>query len=923
MPEVRTAQIRMTSAVRAAGVTAVVVGGFHLCAWLAGTAARWSASGAITMKTNSALGITLAGSALLVLGPAARRGWQRWAGVAASALVLLIGALTLGEHLLHRDLGLDQLLATEPVGAVATASPNRMGIPASSSLSLIGLGLLALAWRRTRPVAPYLGVATFFINLVPAVGYLLGVVAFYGRERTRIAWPTVVALQVLGLGLTLAHRSGGPAAALLRRDAGGTFLRRVLPWTVLVPLALGFLRLQGERRGLYDATAGTGALVIALVLFFSLFLWRGAANLSHAVAKQGQANEALLDSEQKYATIFRRSPLPKAWTKLPESTLADVNDAWVAWTGIPREEAIGKTTVELGLLVAEDWSRFHGHLLAHGSAAEEVTFVTRARGPRTALARAEVVTLAGVRYMLGVLQDVTEQKRTQQALRENEERARARALELQTVLDAVPAAVWIARDPRGDRIDANGFGAELLRRRPDQNVSLTAPGEDRPLHYHVERGGRTLRPDELPLQSAARGQASLNTEIDLVFDDGAVRHLLGSAVPLLDGEGRPVGSVGAFIDVSERKAAEEGLRESDRRKSEFLAVLSHELRNPLAPIRNAIYILDRADATSEQAARARDIMRRQTAHLVRMVDDLLDVMRISRGTVQLKRQRLDLADAVREATDDLRPVFERSGVELRVEHSGGTTWVDADPTRLAQVLGNLLQNSVKFCPSGGTVCVSTAAAGGSARFRIKDSGIGIATGLLEQIFEPFAQADQGLARTSGGLGLGLHLVKSLVELHGGTVSASSEGAGRGAEFVVSLPLAESDPRPAQAWRVASGGEVRDVVVIEDDADAAEALADVLGLLGHRVRVARDGRSGLALARERMPDVILCDIGLPDMDGYEVARTVRGVGSARGTRLVALTGYAQPEDRQRALEAGFDAHLAKPPDPEALARALAG
>jgi CheY-like chemotaxis protein len=305
-----------------------------------------------------------------------------------------------------------------------------------------------------------------------------------------------------------------------------------------------------------------------------------------------------------------------------------------------------------------------------------------------------------------------------------------------------------------------------------------------------------------------------------------------------------------------------------------------------------------------------------------MVDDLLDVMRISRGTVQLKRQRIDLADAVRKTADDMRRLFEQSGIELRLGHSAGAAWVDADPTRIAQVLANLLQNSLKFVPRGGAVEVSLAVADGCARLGIKDTGIGIEPRLLERMFQPFAQADQGLARTTGGLGLGLHLVKSFVELHGGSVEAKSDGVGRGAEFVVSLPLAETEMRPEPASSLSRTAALRDVLVIEDNADAAQALSDVLTLLGHAVRVAMDSRSGLALARERKPDVIVCDIGLPDLDGYEVARAVRGDDSLRGTRLVALTGYAQPEDRERAIEAGFDVHLPKPPTPEMLARVLA-
>ncbi len=372
----------------------------------------------------------------------------------------------------------------------------------------------------------------------------------------------------------------------------------------------------------------------------------------------------------------------------------------------------------------------------------------------------------------------------------------------------------------------------------------------------------------------------------------------------------------------ERARDQAALRDEARRKDEFLAVLSHELRNPLAPIRNSIYLLERTAPGSAQAARAVEVLRRQTEHVTRLVDDLLDVTRISRGKVTLRRERLDLREVVRKTADDHQSLFDESGVDLRVEYPGKPVWVIADPTRVAQVLANLLHNAVKFTPRGGRVSVSAAARQGRAQLRVRDDGLGIDAAQLERMFEPFAQADQGIARTKGGLGLGLALVKGIVELHGGTVSARSDGTGHGAEFVVSLPVAASEAGTEPGPGVAQGAAARDVLVIEDNRDAAETLADVLTLLGHRVRVAADGRGGLALAREQRPDVILCDIGLPDVDGYEVARAVRRDAALDGTRLVALTGYAQPEDRQRALDAGFDAHLPKPPAPEALERVLA-
>jgi PAS domain S-box-containing protein len=362
------------------------------------------------------------------------------------------------------------------------------------------------------------------------------------------------------------------------------------------------------------------------------------------------------------------------------------------------------------------------------------------------------------------------------------------------------------------------------------------------------------------------------------------------------------------------------LEESDRRKSEFLATLSHELRNPLAPIRNSIYLLERSAPGSESASRAMAILRRQSEHLTRLIDDLLDVTRVSHGKIELRKRVIDLTEIVSKTSEDLHSLFHESRVELRVE-AAGPLWIDADETRIAQVVGNLLQNSLKFTPPGGTVVVEVRPGVQGAEISVRDTGVGMEPGQVERMFEPFAQADGGLAKTKGGLGLGLALVRGLVELHGGSVRARSEGLARGAEFIVSLPLAA--PGEAAAERpTAVAAERRVILIIEDNVDAGHTLAEILELDGHRARVAYDGRSGLEAARELMPDVVLCDIGLPDIDGYEVARAFRRDDALRSTRLIALSGYAQPEDRDRACDAGFDALVAKPPSPEELMKAIA-
>ena len=317
-----------------------------------------------------------------------------------------------------------------------------------------------------------------------------------------------------------------------------------------------------------------------------------------------------------------------------------------------------------------------------------------------------------------------------------------------------------------------------------------------------------------------------------------------------------------------------------------------------------------------------EVIRRQTDHVTRLVDDLLDVTRISWGKIVLKRTRVDLRDIVRRTTYDLHSLFAEASIELHVDDTSGPVWINADPTRVTQVLGNLLQNAVKFTPAGGSATVTLAAKGDHAELRVRDTGVGMDPEKIQHMFAPFVQAEMTLARTKGGLGLGLPLVKGLVELHGGTVEAHSDGLGRGAEFIVRFPLDGIRPGADREPHAAAVAGPREILVIEDNPDAGKTLAEILELEGHHVRVARDGRSGIELAHKQHPDVVLCDIGLPDIDGYEVARALRRDEDLRATRLVAVTGYAQPEDMKLARDAGFDAHIAKPPDLGELMNVLA-
>jgi PAS domain S-box-containing protein len=425
------------------------------------------------------------------------------------------------------------------------------------------------------------------------------------------------------------------------------------------------------------------------------------------------------------------------------------------------------------------------------------------------------------------------------------------------------------------------------------------------------------------LEAAEGSDTKQSRELDLMH--GRARRLTVRlcATVLLHSEPR---ILLAFEDISEsRKRAqrlevtERALREADRRKDEFLATLSHELRNPLAPIRNAVFVLTRSTPGGDAAGRAQVIIDRQVTHLTRLIDDLLDVTRIARGKVQLQLEHIELSALLLRTLEDQRNSFDALGVALESEIQA-PAWVCADSARVVQIISNLLANALKFTGRGGQVSVRLQAQGESIVLSVSDTGVGIPPEVLEHVFEPFAQAPQTLDRARGGLGLGLAMVKGLAELHGGTVSIQSQGLGSGTEVSVSLPLI-AEPRPQAQPATAAPRRALRVLVIEDNLDASDTLQIALTLNGHEVRVAPDGMRGLALALEFSPEVVLCDIGLPGMDGYEVARAFRARAALRGKFLVALSGYAQPEDLQLARDAGFDRHLAKPTSLDELEQVL--
>jgi signal transduction histidine kinase len=373
-----------------------------------------------------------------------------------------------------------------------------------------------------------------------------------------------------------------------------------------------------------------------------------------------------------------------------------------------------------------------------------------------------------------------------------------------------------------------------------------------------------------------------------------------------------------LYQAAEQRA--EQLVEADHLKDQFLAMLAHELRNPLGAITNACQVIQRTQPDSPAFQRAGEVVERQSHHMARLVDQLLDVSRISHGKIELHPQRLELTRLVWETCEDYRRILEAVSVSLAVELAYEPLWIDGDSTRLQQTLGNLLENAAKFTPSGGQVRVTVAAdrQKKAAKVAVTDTGIGIAPELLPRLFDPFVQADRSLARTQGGLGLGLALVQGNIELHGGRIHVHSLGIGRGATFAFELPL---QPPPSDADLSAASAPPRSdrlrVLIVEDNPDAAESLRDLVELFGHEVEVAYTGDAGVERARQVRPDVVLCDLGLPGMDGYAVAADLRRDLATQSARLIAITGYGQEEDLRRTAEAGFDAHLTKPVDVKTL------
>jgi PAS domain S-box-containing protein len=602
----------------------------------------------------------------------------------------------------------------------------------------------------------------------------------------------------------------------------------------------------------------------------------------------------LLDgSYQVEAVADGEAALRSALRQPPDLVLSDVMMPRLDGFGLLRELRAAPATRELPVILLSARAGEESRIEGMGAGADD--YLIKPFSARELLARVEAhLRMARLR------------REASEFLRISEERFRSMA-------NTTPAIIWAAA-PDGTITFHNQRWLEYTGITAEQNA------RDWPAHV--------LHPDDRERCVAAWSRAlEQGTEYEIEVrnrrHDGQFRWFLTRATPIRDAEGRVVEWHGSTTDIHDRKTAEEALEDASRRKDEFLAILAHELRNPLAPIRNAVELLRRADNDPALRAQARGLIERQLQRMVRLIEELLDISRITRGKVQLHKERLRLDAAMQSAIEATRPAIEANGHSFQVHYPPVSVFLDADPTRLTQVFANLLDNAAKYTNRGGHVWFSAERRGQHAVVCVRDDGIGISAEHLPHVFEMFSQVAPPLERSQGGLGIGLALVRGLVELHGGTVEARSAGPGQGSEFIVRLPVTDAAPRqeaPPQLGPISAPR--RRILIVDDNRDAADSLALMLRVAGHEAWATYDARQGVEEAGRLRPDVVLLDIGMPDVNGYEAARHIRAQPWGQGLVLIALTGFGQPDDKRRALEAGFALHLTKPVGPNDLERALA-
>jgi PAS domain S-box-containing protein len=710
------------------------------------------------------------------------------------------------------------------------------------------------------------------------------------------------------LGQTIALWNAGQreaALALVRSDRGLTLMMDVRTQVAKMRAEEEQLLIERTQRATTSRLWGAaGVLSLGILALILLVLLRNLSERDRAL---------LFTSEQRLRTTF---------TSIGDAVIATdnlgcierMNTVAEELTGWKFEEARGRPLDEVFRIVHEHTREVVENPVARvlregrivGLANHTVLLARDGREfvieDSAAPIRQEDGTLDGV---VLVFQNATPRRQAERALAEREQ-------QFQVLADNIPALCWMA-DATGTVLWYNSRWYEYTGTTPE-----AMQGE----------GWRSVVDPKVLPDVLERWHASIASgmRFEMVFTlrgaDGTPRPFLTRSAPVRDAAGQVMRWFGTNVDISEQQAAQDSLRQADRRKDEFLATLAHELRNPLAPVSNAVTLLKSKGDDPQTREWASTIIERQAQSMARILDGLLDVSRITRGTLTLQKQRVSLASVLDNAVEVAQPLLTTHRHQLTSTLRPQTIEVEVDPLRLSQLIGNLLINAAKYTDPGGRIELSAVVMDQRVTVSVKDNGIGLEPASIGQIFQMFSQVKSALDRSEGGLGIGLAVVKGLAELHGGSVEAQSQGLGQGSTFSVHLPLAPRLPAAAPQSALSARDEVaavsqRRVLVADDNKDAATTLQAILELDGHEVHVAHDGQSALEMAERLQPQIAILDIGMPKLNGYEIARRIRSADWGPGMRLIALTGWGQEGDRRRAFAAGFDAHLTKPVDPDEL------
>ncbi|HEX6315807.1 MAG TPA: ATP-binding protein [Gemmatimonadaceae bacterium] len=924
------------------GLYALVGGVVSFVAWPADLPrlADWFNNG-ISIQPNTGVAVACSGAALLMIA-AGRTLLVPLLGVVVTA----IGVTALMQHLLHAPFTpLNTLLMFDrPWGASSTISRGLMGPPGSLCWTLTGgvLVMQPLLRPGKRRMLPRLAVFMFIVAMLSMVGYFYDADRLFSMPRlTAVALQTATFIAAVAAGLVASVPEHAPTRWFLHPGATGAVARRAVPLILTLPFLAGWIRLWGERAGAYDTSFGVAILVVVVViLMLALLSWtlRTIAEHEAALRESQQSVMATLESiADGFVTLdrdWRYRYVNAEAARLLGKTPADLIGRSI-WDLFP--ETVESTAYRALHRVADTRTRVE---FEDYNPALERWFANRA--------------YPGSDGAVSVhFHDVTPRKLA--------ERERAAELEAMSRLQRLSTRLVQSGDLHSLLGEILSAAAELTGTTKGDIQFIDTESNTLRILVHQGLGERFLdrfmlsgAPNGCDLAARQKQRLAISdisadktwqgtNDLEILLADG-IRAF--QSTPLVSRDGRLLGVLSTHFtaphalserearyldllarmaaDFIERSQSEDAARRADRMKDEFLAMLAHELRNPLAPIQNAVQLLRSSGGRDETVRFTADVLNRQVGQLVRLVNDLVDVSRITRGKIELVRTTVDLAAVIRQAVEAVRPMIDSKEQVLELALPSAPLRLTGDFTRLTQVIGNVLSNATKFTGEGGRISVTVTRQDSQYEIAVRDNGIGIAAEQLPNVFELFVQGDTSLERSVSGLGIGLMLVKTLVTMHGGTVDVRSDGVGTGTEVRITLPEGvPSAPaeQAAPAVATATFSEPRRVLIVDDNRDGALSLAQVLSLSGHITWTAHDGEEGVAMAEELHPDVVLLDIGLPKLNGYEACRRIRSQPWGKRMKLVAVTGWGAETYRLRSTDAGFDTHLVKPVDSAALINLL--